>query len=179
MVNTTVTVVGVEEAMKALQAAFPQQPRLQRKILNRTMSGAAKKEMVPLAKALASNRDTSGALAESIGVRNASAATVRQRRAGGAVEMVPIRYNRKAMAMYIQHYYTDKGKTAPAFLVVNGLRYGHLIEFGSVNNTAYPFLWPAAEAKAEAYKREFAAVMKVQIERAVRSEARKRAKAKK
>ena len=179
MVNTTVTVIGVEDAMKALQAAFPEQPRVQRKVLNSTMSASAKKTMVPMAKALASSRDTSGALAESIQVRNASAATIRKRRAAGAVEMVPIRHHRKAMAMYIQHYYTAKGKSPSVWLIGNGLRYGHLVEFGSVNNSAYPFLWPAAEAQGEAYKREFASMMKVQIEKAVKREARKHAKAKK
>ena len=179
MVNTTVVVVGVEEAMKALQAAFPHEPRVQRKVLNQTMSAASRKTMVPMAKGLALKGDSSGALSESITMRNASAATIRKRKAAGAVEMVPIRYHRKALAMYIQHYFTDKGLNAPATFLANGMRYGHLVEFGSVHSEKSPFLWPAAEAQRGSYQREFAKLMEVQIERAVKSAARKQAKAKK
>ena len=177
MVNTTVTVVGVEEAMKALQAAFPQNPREQRKILNRAMSQSAKKTMVPMAKSLAMQGDGSGALSESIGMRNASARKIRERRAAGFVEMVPIRGHKKAMSMYIAHYYTSRGITPSAWLVANGLRYAHLIEFGSANNKARPFLWPAASAQSGAYQNIFGATMKRQIELSVKRQARKRAKA--
>lgn len=176
MVNTTVKVIGVEQAMKALQAAFPGNPREQRKILNRTMSRSAKKTMVPMAKALALQGDGSGALSESIGVRNASARTVRERKAAGAVEMVPLRYHKKAMAMYIAHYYTSKGKNPDMKFPINGLRHGHLVEFGSKNNSAAPFLAPAANAQMGAYKNLFASEMRSQIEKSVKRQARKRAK---
>lgn len=166
-------VEGLEQAMKAMLAAFPQDERRQRGILNASMREASKSTILTDAKQRAARGDSSGALSEAIGIRATSKRKLKTRRVVAGIEITPVRSNMKAMAMYIQHYYTNKGKIAPAKMFTSGVRHGHLIEFGSVNNPAHPFLWPAAQSQKGAYINRFAADLTKKTEAAVRREARR------
>ena len=172
----SVKIEGLESALKAMQAAFPANAKKQKQILNAAMRSSANKAMVPTAKQFALAGDGSGALSESLGIRNMSTRTLRATGNVAGVQVVPVRANRKAMQMYIQHYYIARGRTPDANMITSGIRHGHLVEFGSVNNTPQPFLWPAAASGKGAYIRNFAGEMKKKTESAVRRAARKRTK---
>jgi hypothetical protein len=174
MVDVSVKIEGLENAMKAMLAAFPTNERRQRGILNASIRTAATDTILADAKQRAKSGDGSGALSEALGIRATSKKKLKSRRVVAGVEIVPVRSNMKAMAMYIQHYYTAKGKTAPAKMLTSGVRHGHLVEFGSLNNPARPFLWPAAESKRSAYIGRFAADLTKKTEAAVRREAKTR-----
>ena len=167
-------VEGLDAALKAMQAAFPRDAKKQKQILNSSMRASANKAILPAAKRNALQGDGSGALSEALGIRNTKARKLRQSGVPAGVEIVPVRANMKAMALYIAHYYTAQGRTPPAGILSSGIRHGHLVEFGSVNNSAQPFLWPAASSGHGAYVRGFAAEMQKKTEAAVRREARKR-----
>lgn len=166
-------VEGLEDAMKAMLAAFPADPKRQRGILNASMRMASNKTILADAKQRAKKGDSSGALSESLGIRATSKRKLSARQAVAGVEIVPVRSNMKAMAMYIQHYYTNQGRTAPTSMLTSGIRHGHLVEFGSVNNAADPFLFPAAQSQRGAYITRFSADLTKKIEAAVKREARK------
>jgi hypothetical protein len=177
-------IVGLKDSLRALRAAFPEDQKERRRILNRSIGASARKNLLPIAKQMALTGDGSGALSESLGVRamsrrwnlkhgRARAGDKRMREAGMVI--VPVRSNRKALAMYIRHYYTNKGKTPPASIIVSGIRHGHLIEFGSVHNSAKPFLWPATVG-VPSYTQQFARDIKKYIAQAVKRAAKKRAK---
>jgi hypothetical protein len=145
---------GLKEAMRALQAAFPEDATKRQRIVRSAMGGAARKTLLPLAKRLAKRGHGSGALSESLVVRAKSKRQMRARSrslAFTSMTIVPDRGNLKALAMYIQHYYTNKGKTPPAWLIASGIRHGHLVEFGSVHNAAKSFLWNASAARSTYY----------------------------
>jgi len=173
-----VKLIGLEEAMKALQAAFPDNFKKQSQLINGAMGGSARQSFLPIAKQMAKNGDSSGALSEALGVR-AQKARNRKGKAGG-MQVVPVRSNRKAMAMYIQFYYTNKGVNAPANILEHGIRHGHLIEFGHMARggkghvAAKPFMWPSTVATPK-YRSLFAGELKKRIESNVRRAA-KRAK---
>jgi len=171
---------GLEGAMKALEAAFPYDYKIQSQMINGAMGGAARKSILPIAKQMAKTGDGSGSLSEAMGVR-AQKARRRKGKAGG-MQVLPVRFNKKAIAMYIQHYYTSRGKNPPANILSSGIRHGHLVEFGTVAGkkhaatAAKPFLWPAAAAGKTKYISLFAKELKKRIESRVKREAKKRAK---
>jgi len=164
---------GLDDALKAMEAAFPKDPNKQRGLLNSAMRGAANKTIVPVAKQLAKAGDGSGALSEAIAVRNQSKKKLRSKNVAAGVEVVPVRFNRKAIALYIQHYYTNVGRVAPANMFASGIRHGHLVEFGSVNNSPRPFLKPAGDVADDVYIQAFAKAMRSATERAVKRAAKK------
>jgi len=176
--QATAKIEGLREAQAAMQAAFPDDYRQQQRIINGAMGGAARKSLLKVAKELAKDGDSSGALSESLAVR-AQKARRRKGKAGG-MEIVPVRYSPKAMALYIAHYYTSKGRNAPLG-GIDGIRHGHLVEFGFVHKKsgqqvkASPFLWPSTVASPK-YRALFAGEMKKRIAAAVKRAARKRAK---
>lgn len=167
-------VKGLDNALAAIRAAFPRDPEQQRRILNQSMSAAAKKVIVPMAKQLALVGDGSGALSEAIGVRAVSKRRALAKGMAASVEVTPVRSNRKAMALYIAHYYTARGRTAPAKMVTSGIRHGHLVEFGTKKGMrARSFLGVSGEAQRGAYVSAFSASVSKKIEAAVRRRARK------
>lgn len=177
----SVDMKGLKDSIKALRAAFPEDQKERRRILNRAIGSSARKHLLPIAKQMAKTSDGSGALSESLGVRAMSrrwnrehgrvrAGDKRMREAGMVI--VPVRGNRKALAMYIDHYYTKRGKNPPASILLSGIRHGHLIEFGSLNNEARPFLWPAT-SNTPAYTNQFAQDIKKYIKMAVEKARRK------
>ena len=167
---------GLSEAMLALAMAFPNDQKTKQRILHSAMGGAARKTILPVAQQLAKIGDGSGALSSSLGVRVMNKRKRAARGAAGGMELVPIRFKNDAIYDYIHHYYTSRGKTPPADMVASGIRHGHLVEFGSVHNTAKPFLWPAAQAQAGAYTRIFAEVLRKRIAANVKRAAKKRVK---
>lgn len=182
MVDMTVKIEGLDQALRNIREAFPDEPKEQRKLLTASMSGAARKTFIPMAKSLALQGDGSGALSESIKPRAVSLARARLKGAAAAVEITPVRSDRRAIAKYIAYYYASRGRSAPASLASNGLRYGHLVEFGfkhkrgGVEIAGRPFLWPAAAAQKTAYVNEFAKSVKSKIAARLRLRARKKAK---
>lgn len=172
---------GLDDAMRALQAAFPDNPKRQQQLVHGAMGGSARKSMLPIAKQLAKRGDSSGALSESLAVR-VQPKRKRHGKAGG-MEITPVRHNKKAIALYIEHYFTSQGKTAPLGIVASGIRHGHLVEFGHNlkrngrvigHVSAQPYLWPAGLAGSADYRNLFAGELKKRIESAVKRAARKK-----
>jgi len=170
------TIEGLDSALKIMAAAFPKDPEQQRRILNQTMSAAARKTIIPSAKRRAMRGDSSGALSDSIAPRAISKRNAMARGIAAGIQVTPVRKNLKAIAKYIAYHYTRNGKTPPVGLLVHGLSYGHLIEFGTKNASAQPFLWPALQSKKSAYVKRLAMILKKKVELAV---CRQAAKAKK
>jgi hypothetical protein len=160
--------------MKAMAAAFPTDPKKQKALLGGSMRAAAADSILRQAKVLAMQGDGSGALSEALGIRTQPAKKIRTKRISAGVEVTPIRGNRTAMAMYINHYYTSRGRNAPAKMITSGIRHGHLVEFGTVHSPARPFLYPAASSKTSDYVSKFAASLKKKTESAVKRAAKKR-----
>jgi hypothetical protein len=163
---------GLDQAMKALQAAFPNNHKKQASILNGAMGASARKSFLPIARQMAKNGDSSGALSESLKVRAMPARTRRARGKAGGMQLMPVRYNVKAMAIYLNYYYTSQGKNPPLG-GIDGIRHGHLVEFGTKNITASPFLWPAAASGTTPYRAMFAKALGKRIASAVKREAKK------
>lgn len=166
--QVSVNLDGLNDAIDAMAAAFPADPRKQRQLVNAAMRTAARKNILPTAKQRAKVGDGSGALSEALAVRTQPRKKTNKKGVAAGVEILPVRSNRKALALYINHYYTSQGLTAPASLLVSGIRHGHLVEFGSVNNTASPFLWPAATAGKNAYIQAVGVELQKATERAVK-----------
>lgn len=168
----TYKIKGLDDALKAIEAAFPKDPKMARKILNQSMSGAAKKNIIPAAKQMALIGDGSGALSEAIAPRAVSARRAYSEGVAASIHITPVRSNRSAMLRYINFYYTAKGRVAPAKMVTSGIRHGHLIEFGTSKQSARPFLWPAAQSGRAAYAQAFADSVGKKIAAAVRRKAK-------
>ena len=171
----TVKVEGLDDAMRAMMAAFPKDAKTQGQIINKGIRRAAVKDLLPSIKARAMSYKDSGALAESIGVRAMPKRYVRTARAVGGMQIVPIRSNLKAMAMYINHHYTNKGRTAPAGMLLSGIRHGHLVEFGVPTRgiPARSFLWEPVPPRVSQYLITAAAEFKRDIEARVNRRAKK------
>jgi len=173
--NGKVRIEGLDEALQAMLAAFPVDARQQRKLLNQSMSQAAKPTITRAAKSFAEQSDGSGALAHSIRARAVSASRARARGVPSSVQIVPVRKDKTAIAMYINHYYPNG---APPSLLTGGLRHGHLVEFGHKTKNggfvaARPFMWPAVASQSGSYVRTFAKVLKRKVELAVKRKRRK------
>ena len=149
------SVSGLEDAMKAMIAAFPADPKKQQQILHRSIGSAARKEILPTSKQLAQVGDASGALSQALAVRALPAKERRKRNSAASMILTPVRSNRRALSAYINHYYTQNGINPPASLFVRGIMHGHLVEFGSVNNPAKSFLWAAAQSNFGNYVNRF------------------------
>ena len=165
---------GLNEALKAIQAAFPDNVKIQSQLINGAMGAAARKTFLQTAKQLAKTTGGSGALSESLAVR-AQKAKNRKGKAGG-MQVVPVRSSAKAMALYIAHYYTSQGKTPPASILTHGITHGHLKEFGHVTKSGQhippnSFLW-ASTIRMREYATLFAKGMKKRIESRVKREAK-------
>jgi hypothetical protein len=173
MLEATMKVEGLKEAFDVIAKAFPKDPKKQRGILNAGMRSAAKKAIVPAAKQMALTGDSSGALSESITVRATSKKDLRRRGAVAGVKVVPLRSSIKAIQMYAAHYYTSRGLAPPTSLLADGIRHGHLVEFGSVHNNPSPFLLPASKAGRSAFTQIFVADLKKKTFAAIKR-ARKR-----
>ena len=176
----TVKVEGLESAMKALEAAFPKDPVKQRKLLNQGMAQAGRKTILPIAKQMARKGDSSGALSESLAMRARSQAKARRRGAVSSMTVAPVRSNRKAMAMYINHYLKtgEISLSDIARLMGSGIRHGHLVEWGTSNpyRAANPFMYPALKAGYGAFLRVLGSNIEKKVELAVKRAAKKASK---
>jgi len=174
VIEMDVKVEGLNEAMEAIRAAFIGNPKKQRSIVNQSLSGAARKAVIPMAKQLALQGDESGALSQSIKARARSYFNARKRGATASIMVTPVRSDVPAMVTYVNYYYSRHGLAPPQGLISGGIRHGHLIEFGTVNHPARPFLYPALRAGMPRLISAFAESMKKKNEAAIRREARKR-----
>lgn len=171
--NGNATIQGLEAALKTLGDAYPSDPRRQRGLIGTGMRVAARKTILPIAKQMAQQGDGSGALSEALTVRQQSNRRLREKNIPVGVEVVPFRFNRKAIALYIQHYYTNQGRTPPAGIVASGIRHGHLVEFGSANNNAQPYLAPARDQGLTSFTNTVAQEIGTAVERRVERERRR------
>lgn len=170
-----VKIHGLEEAVNAMEAAFPKDTNKQRSLVNQGLRASAKETILNEAKSRAYSGDSSGALAESLGIRNIPKRRLKARRVAG-VYIAPIRFNTKAMKMYADYYRKNSNSLRK---VVDGIRHGHLVEFGTRHSAANPFLWPAAQSKAQAYLYNVAENIKKKTQAAVKRAAKKAKKVKK
>jgi hypothetical protein len=175
----TVKVEGLKSALKAMNAAFPRNPRQQQRLLSAAARQAAKTAMLPTAKSLAMRGDSSGALSESLDVRLQSRRKLRRRGIAAGAEIVPVRFNVEAIRKYVQHYYINRGKTPSIDILASGIRHGHLVEWGFTHAsgkevTGHPYLWPAGRTGASLARKIFAGILRKKTEAAVRRAAKKR-----
>jgi hypothetical protein len=171
-VETGLKVQGLDAAMAAMREIMPNQPKEQQKIINPAMKKSAKATMLAEIKQRALTGPTgnraSGALSESIGIRNQSKRKVMTKRAVAGVEIAPIRNTPKAMAMYVSHYYTQRGRTPHIGILDSGIRHGHLVEWGTVNHGPAPFLFPGVNNNLAPFLQRLAADMRRTMEQRVR-----------
>lgn len=174
-------ITGLDDALKVLEQAYPQDPKTQGQVVGAAIGSAARKTILPLAKQRAKQPDSSGALAESLAIRSTPASVLRSKRKAAGRKILPVRNNTVAIAKYIQHYYTNRGKAIPMG-GISGIRHGHLVEFGFRHKSgkhvaARPFLWNSAQDGRSAYLSIFADEMKTIIKRRVaRAKAKRRKK---
>lgn len=167
-------ILGLEDTIKAMQAAFPKEPERQRRLVNATMRKSANMTFVKDAKQRAAALGGSGALADSIGIRTMPRGQIIASGRIAGVYIAPLRHKPSAIRRYIGHYYRT---SAPDTVVVNGIRYGHLVEFGHAARdgshvAAKPFMGPAIDAQFNAYRNRFAADLGKKVEAAVRRKAK-------
>ena len=166
-------VMGLKDAVAAMGAAFPKDPEKQRRLLNASMRAGAKPTMLADAKLRAASFDGSGALSESLGIRAISKARALRSGKVAGIYITPVRQNLKAIAKYLSFYRRNSGRQ-----VIDGIRHGHLVEFGHATRggghvAARPFLWPAAQSQSGAYKTSFAASLRKKTEAAVKRRAKR------
>lgn len=169
----SIKVTGLKDVNAAILAAFPNNIEQRRRILNQGMKAAAKGTILASAKRRALRGGESGALSESMGLRASSKSRALRRGVPASVIVGSIRNSPKALAMYINHYYITRGRSFPVSTLASGIRHGHLIEFGTVKTGARPFLYPALQSQASAYRNSLAGYLKKKMEAAVRRRARR------
>jgi len=187
-VDLDVRLAGLEDIERALEQAFPRDPRKQKQVLGGGMRRAAQ-PMLTDAKLGALRGDSSGALSDSLGIRSVSKRDQNKYIKTGqgfsvsgiggtaitqALQIVSLRNKKSAIAKY-QSYYD-----APW---VESIRHAHLVEFGhGVRGNSggrvgpRPFLGPAVDRNARLYVNLLAASVRKSIELAVARAAKKRAK---
>jgi len=169
-VEITFKVHGLADAARAMQAVLPKNPEQQRRVVNASMKAAIKSKVLPFAKIAAKVGDGSGALSESLKVVQASRSRALAAGVVARVHLLPHRFNYRALAMYINYYYTQHGFRPPDVLFRYGIRHGHFVEYGvpSRNIPARPFLWTSARVRASAMASEVARLTKKKAEAAVK-----------
>ena len=125
-------------------------------------AGAKIVQAAAKANAHKSKHPSSGALAESVGIK-----AKRFGRGGkGSVSSLwvgALRSDKKAVAQYAGFY----GK-ASVKSINGGIRHGHLVEFGTKHQEARPWLYPALKGNEQAVVNRFRTVLSKRIEREVK-----------
>ena len=185
-------ITGGPEVARALRAAWPNNPKRQRQVLNQAIKAAAKDTIVPRASIMAQRSGGSGSLAAAMNSRVMSKKFARMEGATAGVWVGPVRKDTKGIAKYINHYWLGRGKKINPSIFTYGLRHAHLVEWGHDivvggpkgkggkvigRAPARPFMRPALHSGASSYKRKLVPMLRKKIEAAVRREA-KRAKKK-
>jgi len=167
-------VSGLQDVERALDQAFPQNPRKQRSVLTGGMRRSAKPMLID-AKLRSLRGDSSGALSASLAIRGVSQRAKRNIRDAGqvtaAIQIASVRNMKRAIAKYNAFYNKN----------VKSIRHAHLVEFGhgtrgSTRVGPRPFLWPAVQGNSRLYVNFLAASIRKQIEVAVNRARRKAAK---
>ncbi len=178
-------ITGGPEVARALRAAWPNNPKRQRQVLNQAIKAAAKDTVVSKARIMALRSGGSGSLSTAMNSRVMSLKFARREGATAGVWVGPVRKSPAAIAKYINHYWLGRGKKINTSIFTYGLRHAHLVEWGHnivkggqvVGRVpARPFMRPALHAGAAGYKRRLVPILRKKIYAAVRREARRRAK---
>jgi len=165
---------GLKDVERALEAAFPRDPRKQRSVLTSGMRRGARTMLVD-AKLRALRGDSSGALSESLAIRSVSNRAQRQIKDAGqvtaALQIASVRGMKRAIAKYNAFYNKN----------VKSIRHAHLVEFGhgtrgDTRVGPRPFLWPAVQANSSLYVNLLSQNIRKAIDLAVKRAAKKRAK---
>ena len=172
-------VLGLQEVMKNIQAAFPKDPNQQRKLIQQGMRASLKNTVLAGVKKRALALGGSGALSESMGLRAIRKARLKTSRAVAGVQIVSVRNNMKAVALYANHYYAAKGKAVPMRLIASGIRHAHLVEFGHETRgggfvAARSFLWPSVQEGRAAYMRGVGTHINRKMESAIKRRGKNR-----
>lgn len=172
MARELVRVEGLKQLEDKLIRLLP--AKTGKRVIERALV-VASKPMVKLAKDFAKKGDTSGALSIAIGPLRGSKASTRQGRKAGTIFIGPRRSNRRAMAVYVDFYFNRTGRSISPAEFQDGIRHGHLIEFGTKRQAKQPFLRPAFDAQARPTVKRFGKVLAKEIDKAL---AKARAKGK-
>jgi len=161
-----VKVLGLKELEDKLVRTIP--AKAQTKVLRRALR-IASRPMLNSARSKA-RRGKSNSLAIAMSVWN-----VRQgqrRRTAASIEVGPRRNNKRALVAYYNFY---KGKTPTPQQLINGIRHGHLVEWGTKGTPAHPFMRPAMDAHGQEVIRNFGRILGREIEKeAAKGVAKKR-----
>lgn len=157
---------GFDEAAKVIEKSFPKTSK-QRSVMNAAMRDAGRQTALVEAALRAAALGGSGSLGQALTFRNRSLRSIQAARVFGGVELVVKRGMQRAIKTY-EAYYGVKVK--------DGIRHGHLVEFGTKRSAARPFLWPAVESQAPRYVNKFAQTIWTSIEKNVAKERNKQRK---
>ncbi len=168
-----VRVTGLRELNQFLVEKLP--AKAAGRTLNRALRVAAK-PIVAAAKnnAKRARNPHSFALSQSI---QAWVARKRIRKHGlaGSLMIGPRRSHKPALVAYYDFY--DSKRLTPQALE-NGIRHGHLVEWGTSQSSANPFMRPALDQNAARFIRSFADILGNEIEKETRKHERQTRKAK-
>ena len=151
-VTTKMKIKGLRHVERVLQKELP--VRVQARVIERTMRKASlPMRRVAKRKARVAKERQSGALSLSISTWKVAKGLLRQSRIRGLktaarLHLGPRRNFKRAFNIYAQHYFN--GRVSPT-RYVNGIRHGHLIEWGHKQSgrkgkkkvEAFPFMEPA------------------------------------
>lgn len=143
MTGYSIKVEGLKELEQALLKEIPKEAR---KVLLGGLRDAAQ-PMLAMAKGYAKSTDASGALSESLALKTVSAKRTKH---SASILLGPNRMSSTAKAMYLAYYNQDWDAAN------DGIRHGHLVEFGTKHSGADPFLRPALDAAGPFFAHGFA-----------------------
>ncbi len=151
-----VKVLGLRELERKLTQQIPK--KAQAKVVNRALRKAAK-PMVQTAR-LRARRGKSNALSIAMSIWQVKKRT--KLRNFGSVEFGPRRNNKRAIAAYWDFY---AARTPTASDIINGIRHGHLVEWGTKTTPAHPFMRPALDAHGRQTIADFGKILGREIEK--------------
>jgi len=166
LIDVEMKTKGLEEVSRALENSFPKDSK-QRSVLQAAMRDAGRQTALVEAKLRAAGLGGSGALAAALTYRNRSLREIKTARVFAGVEL----YVKRNMAIAIKRY-----ESFYKVKVKDGIRHGHLVEFGTKRTAARPFIWPAARSTAPQYLKKLATESWKSIEKNLAKERAKQRK---
>jgi hypothetical protein len=168
VIDIDIDTYGFDEAAKAIERSFPKTSK-QRSVMQLAMRDAGRQTALVDAALRAAALGGSGSLGQALTMRNRSLRAIQSARVFSGVELVVKRHMKRAIKTYEAHY---------GVKVKDGIRHGHLVEFGvpSRGIPARSFLWAASEAQAPAYVRKLSTSIWDSIKKNVDKERNKQRK---
>lgn len=162
----SMNVKGLQELRRTMEEKLPKQ------VQSNVMAAALKEAGRPMKNAAKANarRGRSGALAQAITFWNEKKKVRDKKGKFARVHLGPKRSLRGAIKKYYA-YYGRKNVSIAA--LKNGIRHGHLVEFGTSKMAARPFLRPAQAAHDKKLIQVFGRILGEKIEKAAEKEAQK------